>query len=507
MVRHAGQNAYAKCFLDLCGAHPFAFNSKAQLAQFVYLRDHMPKSSIPLVDDGDFDVPVGAGLNPVAYSKKVCRAGEQIHKFDFDSLYPSVMVSRPYPTGLPKPLKITSNLVSKITGACLKARPFEDRVQELTFPLIDARNRGEDTASLEHHLDALRGTINTLYQPLPFGVIKVEIDAPPKRSLRHALLKIAGKHQFTRGVITVCSPELYRAIGLGYKLLKVLRGRVFKQTTTNLFKSYVKTFWKMKIEAGGFPRGATNVEKEKFIEDCLKTTGIQLDQENVKINPGLRKVAKMMLITLWGKFVEKPHDTELKTVQSGAALKKLHEDKRYESIDWTYLPEIDEFQVICRKKQVAHQQKRNSYIAAFTTSYGRLALYNAMHWLGDDQFVYGNTDSIFYIVREGGKVIPAGQFIGELKDELKANEFITKIMCSVNSYVATLNTGEIISSIGGISKEAVSRSILGEDVNETVTHCTKQGDVRRVTKKRRLELPEPRGVVTENGVVYPDGYF
>ena len=83
-----------------------------------------------------------------------------------------------------------------------------------------------------------------------------------------------------------------------------------------------------------------------------------------------------------------------------------------------------------------------------------------------------------------------------------------KIMCSVNSYVTELNTGEVISSIGEVSKEAVRRSILGENTEETTTHCTKGGHVRRVRKKRRLELPEPRGVVTEDGgALYPYEYF
>jgi hypothetical protein len=81
------------------------------------------------------------------------------------------------------------------------------------------------------------------------------------------------------------------------------------------------------------------------------------------------------------------------------------------------------------------------------------------------------------------------------------------MMCSTNSYVAELNTGEIVSSIGGIAKETVQRGVLGETVEETTTHCTKLGEVRRVTKDRRLELPEYKGGEAREGSVYPYGYF
>ena len=331
-LRHRGQLAFTKIFLELCKVHPFAFQTKAQLAQHVYLRDHMPERSIPLVEDSDFDVPVGGGLNPCGYSKYVCKDGEQIHKYDFDSMYPGLMMSKPYPKGLPTPLKITPNLVTTITDACLNARPHEDRIQELTFAVIDARNKGSDTAPLQAELKATQAKIDEIYKPLPFGLLKVEIDAPPKRSLRHALLRIAGKHQFKRGVITVCTPELYRAIGLGYKLLNVIRGRMFKQTRTDLFDSFVKTFWKMKIEATGFPIGTTQKKRDVFVNDCLTTTGIQLDQENVKVNPGLRQVAKMLLNTLWGKFAEKCRETELHCVTE-AGFVELHKNERYDAIE------------------------------------------------------------------------------------------------------------------------------------------------------------------------------
>ena len=74
--------------------------------------------------------------------------------------------------------------------------------------------------------------------------------------------------------------------------------------------------------------------------------------------------------------------------------------------------------------------------------------------------------------------------------------------------MAELNTGEIVSSIGGISMEAVQRGMLGDGVRETTTRCSKLGEVRRATKERRLELPKyTRGVARDNNAVYPFGYF
>lgn len=514
-VRHRGQLAYIEHFLGVCGANPFSFNSKAALSMYVYKKDHMPEKSIPIIDKNEFEIHVGGGLNTVGYSQYTCDEGEQIDVKDIDSMYPSIMMTKCYPKGQPLPLKIRKDLVEKITGACLKARPHEDALQDLEFAVIAARNEGKDTAPYKTKLDAERAIIDALYEPLPFGMLQVEIEPPSKQSLRHALLKVSGKHQFQPGTITVCTPELYRAIGLGYTLVRVVKGRVFRETTTTLFESFVKVFWKMKIEAGGFKRGATKAQQDKFIEDCLDATGIELDRENIRVNPGLRQAAKQLLNTLWGKFAQNSPETETSIVPSGREVKRIFEDKRFESVDCDFISDTDGWLVVAHKKEQSYQVTTNKYIAAFTTSYGRLKLYNIMHWLGD-QYIYGNTDSCYYVIRDGGKVIPTGQFLGEMKNELAANRYITRMTCSVNSYIAELNVcpgqePEFIGCAGGTSRANVQEGVKTGKITETTTHCTKLGQVRRVTKVRDFKLPVAPGVSKERcaGVtkVYPFGYF
>ena len=70
-----------------------------------------------------------------------------------------------------------------------------------------------------------------------------------------------------------------------------------------MFTDYVNTFLKIKQEASGWPEWCiTDKDKEQYITDYNDREGILLDHENIKKNPGLRSLAKLMLNSFWGKF-------------------------------------------------------------------------------------------------------------------------------------------------------------------------------------------------------------
>ena len=66
----------------------------------------------------------------------------------------------------------------------------------------------------------------------------------------------------------------------------------------------------------------------------------------------------------------------------------------------------------------------NIVIAAYTTAYARLKLYDLLDRL-EERVLYYDTDSVIY-VREPGKFEPPlGDYLGDLTDELDPGDYIT----------------------------------------------------------------------------------
>ena len=67
-----------------------------------------------------------------------------------------------------------------------------------------------------------------------------------------------------------------------------------------MFKNYVRKFLKLKVEASGWPQDVTTEEqKTDFIKTYREIYEIELKQENMNFNPGLRHIAKLALNSLW----------------------------------------------------------------------------------------------------------------------------------------------------------------------------------------------------------------
>ena len=60
---------------------------------------------------------------------------------------------------------------------------------------------------------------------------------------------------------TWCSVELEKALGKGYRLLKIHEVWHFPATSDELFKEYINTFLKIKQEASGYPKDCVTEEQ------------------------------------------------------------------------------------------------------------------------------------------------------------------------------------------------------------------------------------------------------
>jgi len=95
---------------------------------------------------------------------------------------------------------------------------------------------------------------------------------------------------------TWCTPEIEKALELGFELCKIHEVWHYEQSEVGLFAEYINTFLKLKTEASGPPReDMTEQELDEFIELFYQHEGVRLDKEKIVLNPGLRALAKLCL--------------------------------------------------------------------------------------------------------------------------------------------------------------------------------------------------------------------
>ncbi len=95
---------------------------------------------------------------------------------------------------------------------------------------------------------------------------------------------------------TWCTPELVKAVELGYKIVRIHEVWHFEDSQVGLFADYINKFLKIKAEASGFP--AENMSEDEvaaFIDDFRRAEGIELERGKIALNPGLRALAKLCL--------------------------------------------------------------------------------------------------------------------------------------------------------------------------------------------------------------------
>lgn len=88
--------------------------------------------------------------------------------------------------------------------------------------------------------------------------------------------------------------ELLAALRNGYKVTKLLRSWHWEKWSCDLFRSYIRTFLKLKVEAD-WDESRPIEERDEVIRDYKKFYDIDLDPENMKRNEGMRYIAKLCL--------------------------------------------------------------------------------------------------------------------------------------------------------------------------------------------------------------------
>jgi len=351
---------------------------------------------------------------------------EPLGYFDYKSLYPWVNKTQRYPVGMPQ--QILNPESTSITGF---------------FGLIKC----EVLAPYGLYLPVLPVKGEKLTFPLCKKCVEEQSELPTLQ--RSSVCRHSREERTILG--TWCTPELEKAVELGYEIIKIYEVWHFDQSEEGLFETYVNTWLKWKEEASGWGEDVvTDEEKEAYIQAYYAHEGILLDKDKIEFNAGMRAVAKIALNSMWGKFGQNDEKTHM------ISFTDVHEYTKFmakDSIQICNISVINENRIEVFYKYTGDDQPinphTNVFIAAFTTCYGRLRLYEALERAGENA-IYGDTDSI--ISRGTNFDGLTGPYLGQLQNELKPGDYIKEFVSGgPKNYGFVTNNGAETCKVKGFS--------------------------------------------------------
>ena len=170
--------------------------------------------------------------------------------------------------------------------------------------------------------------------------------------------------------------------------------------------------------------------------------------------------------------------------------------------------------------------KVNIVVAAFTTAYARLKLYDLLDLL-QERVLYYDTDSVVYVHQPGKPEPPLGDYLGDLTDELDGDYITTFVSGGPKNYAYVTNNDKSVTKIRGITLDYATTKKLNPEVMRSLVHlhvnCDIQGKVTvdipfkitRDKKKKKIitkrmkkdyRVVYNKRVVTDNYGTVPYGY-
>lgn len=363
-----------------------------------------------------------------------CKPGERIRDLDFTSIYSACMRNQKFPT---------------------------------CHPIILAGNDLKGKTDITEYFGLIKCTVvapRKLYHPVlpvktdklcfPLCVLCCETQT------RHCT------HGWTKREFmgTWFSEELNLALEKGYRIIRLHEVHHFPETRTDLFNEYIEKWLKVKLESTGYLKHLkSEEEKLQYIEYIFVKEHIRLDPSKIIDNKGLRMIAKNMLNSLYGRFGQRPSYPETKYVNAkeDSALynKIVFNRKKYEV---RHIRKIgDDMVQICYDHRDVFKNKENFgssvYIALMTSARARIKLYRLLDILGD-RVIYFDTDSVKFVEQIGENLLPIGDGLGELTDEVDEGYYISrfistgpKSLCYELTSIADMNDKKYIIKLKGIT--------------------------------------------------------
>ena len=176
---------------------------------------------------------------------------------------------------------------------------------------------------------------------------------------------------------TCVTDELTKALEKGYVVQRIYEVWYFDETeqydpktkTEGLFIDYVNTF--LKQEASGWPEWCQSEnDKWGYIRDYHEKEGILLGYNNIKKNPGLRALAKLMLNSFWRKFGQRSNMPQIKYISEPAEYFDMLTSDQILVMDINFVSD-DMVEMIYQYKRRVHRRIREnqrSHISLYHSS-------------------------------------------------------------------------------------------------------------------------------------------
>ena len=368
---------------------------------------------------------------------------QQIHYIDVTSLYPWVNKTCVYPKGHPRVIFNPGHTDISFYFGLVQCKVLPPR--HLYHPVLPYRHESK------------------LLFPLCAACVEQEM---VKRPLdRCAECVHTDEQRALTG--TWCTPELSKAVDLGYDILYIYEVWHFDETCEGLFKDYVNTWLKIKQEASGWPSwvGEDETKRQQYLREYFEHEGIQLEYNKIQKNPGLRTLAKMMLNSMWGKFGQRLNKTQVQTFDDPQAFHRFLDtstlDVRHVSVINDNLVEVH-YQY--QDEDIPVSPNLNIFVACFTTCWARLRLYAALEQLGE-RVIYYDTDSIIYWTDETQATPVLGDYLGDFTSELGDDDYIVEFVSGgPKNYGYQTKLGHVECKVRGFRLNSEGKSQLNYNV-------------------------------------------
>lgn len=286
----------------------------------------------------------------------------------------------------------------------------------------------------------------------------------------------AAKERMLTGTWAI--PEVRKAIEKGYQITRIFAIESFPDSidqpnlATGVFQAYINTFITLKIQAEGYPSDCDTAEKGQVYINYHAKNGVMLEASKISKNPALREISKLCLNSLYGKFAQQNNRTMTK------------EFNQFQTNEYYALlknPDIDEKRVVeinennlmvsytLRSEVMKDTSFTNIAIASYITAYARLRLYTALEIAGKS-VLYVDTDSVIYCREQNSpEVIITGPRLGDFKNELKDEEYITSFQSTgPKSYSFKTNLGNSTTKVKGLRLSAGTSNLINHKAMKSV---------------------------------------
>ena len=473
----------------------------------------------------------GGRTNGITLHKEF-KDGEKGYYVDFTSLYPDILKYKRFPIG--HPTRVVDNFAKPVEKECDKHTCVYEKCdgKHWYLPYFGImKARFVPPTDLYHPVLPVRcGNGNSAKLKFPLCYKCACNNSQEVCSCTDAERSFIG---------TYCTPEIEVAMNMGYEINQVFEvlhwpeSEMYDTQTKSggLFTEYINTFLKIKQQASGYPDHIkTEEDKDRYIAEYLAHEGIELEKAEIKKNPGLRSLAKLVLNSFYGKFGQRTNMKKTTFVTDVADLVKMLTDPAIEVTDMRIVnEELISVETKVSKDFEPFSINTNPIIASFCTSWARLKLWSVMNKLGK-RVLYCDTDSIIYSAKPGEYRPPLGDYLGELTDELACKELGCKkdkeceghwieefVSCGPKNYTYKVNTGQVVCKVRGFSLnyansqlinfESMKDSLYKWKANEETDIVTVKVEIRRDKHQPRVfknDVKKHYGVVYDKRVVLDD---